>query len=335
MNFQQQRPSAIATIMPAYQPFSRTVVYENRTGFPITASQAHGEYVVIHPLNEQVPKMEFSVYVHYHARTEANLAGLKGALTDTEYSLVRDGIVERGHATLKYCVTDFSAFALEEGIHLPAVGVALVKGVVTNHVYPTEKPAVSESLGSSHLQIAVSVVTDQVLRTERKYIRFLSSIIEVQPQASSVYEPGVYIMINPNGPNPMMEFFPLGDRRCPFQVFPSRAQAEAFEWEDSSPEYLSMLKEQIARDRILLDKEATEKRNELELAHKAQLDDLALRKEEMSMERKEREYEFKTRLEQQKAYYEERSYARKDSSELLKWLPALITGAAALFGFLA
>lgn len=96
-----------------------------------------------------------------------------------------------------------------------------------------------------------------------------------------------------------------------------------------------MLKEQIARDRILLDKEATEKRNELELAHKAQLDDLALRKEEMSMERKEREYEFKTRLEQQKAYYEERSYARKDSSELLKWLPALITGAAALFGFLA
>ena len=326
MNFQQQRPSAIATIMPAYQPFSRTVVYENRTGFPITASQAHGEYVVIHPLNEQVPKMEFSVYVHYHARTEANLAGLKGALTDTEYSLVRDGIVERGHATLKYCVTDFSAFALEEGIHLPAVGVALVKGVVTNHVYPTEKPAVSESLGSSHLQIAVSVVTDQVLRTERKYIRFLSSVIEVQPQASSVYEPGVYIMINPNGPKPMMEFFPLGDRRCPFQVFPSRAQAEAFEWEDSSPEYLSMLKEH---------KEATEKRNELELAHKAQLDDLALRKEEMSMERKEREYEFKTRLEQQKAYYEERSYARKDSSELLKWLPAVITGAAALFGFLA
>ncbi|ANZ50265.1 hypothetical protein PHOBOS_75 [Erwinia phage vB_EamM_Phobos] len=335
MNFQQQRPSAEPSILPTYQPFTRTVVYENRTNVPVTVSQAHGEYIVIHPLTERVPAMEFNVYVHYQARTESSLAGLKGALTDKEYGLVREGIVERGYATLKFRVTDFSAFVLDEGIHLPNIGIAIAKGVHAKHLFPSDKPAPTEKENISHLQISVSVITDNPLKAERKYIRFLSSIIEVQPQVSSVYEPGVYIVINSNGPNPFMEFFNLEDKSCPFRVFPTRAQAEAFEWADSSPEYLNMLKEQLARDRLIIDKEANEKRNELEFTHKRQLDELTLRKEEMGLERKEREAEFKMRLEQQKAYYEERSYARKDSSELLKWLPAMITGAAALFGFLA
>lgn len=336
MNFQQQRPSAERASLPSYQSFARTVVYENRTNMPITVNLQHGEYIVVFPLHEAVPAMEFNVYVHYQARQESNLAGLKGALTDGEYSMVRDGVVENGRATLKYSVTDFTPFALDEGIFLPACGVALAKGVRTQHAFPQEQAHPSEwPDDKTQITVRMSLMTDSPLRAERRYVRFLSSVIEVQPQVSSVFDPGVYIIVESTGGKPSVEFFSLDDKSCPFQVFNSRAQAEAFEWADSSPEYLSMLKEQIARDKIKLEQEATERRNELELSHKRQLDDMALRKQEMELDRKERESEFKMRLEQQKAYYEERSYARKDSSELLKWLPALIGGAAALFGFLA
>ncbi|MNI31544.1 hypothetical protein D3C73_854310 [compost metagenome] len=34
---------------------------------------------------------------------------------------------------------------------------------------------------------------------------------------------------------------------------------------------------------------------------------------------------------ERKDHYEERSYARKDSSEFLKWVPAIATGLAAIF----
>lgn len=334
MNFQEQRPSFELSALPSYRPLSKTIVYENRTDRTITIFTPNGDSVVIMPNVETVPKMEFAIYVHYEARGNVNLAGLKGALSDADYEKLKDAIGSSGgRATLKYIVKDFTAFEHDEGIHLPHLGLALLDGAHREYVYPKANIPMAVDGNRGRLNISVSIINLPIESSRPYYVRFLSSVVELHPVKSAVFEPGIYIIVD-NGKTKKTERFDITDTRSPFRVFKSRQLAEEFEWEDNSPEYIAMKRSQLALEMARLEEENTARKNEAELEHRRRLDDLTFKKEELGLMRREQESEIKLSTERQKLHYEERSYARKDTSESLKWLPAIIAGGAAIFSFL-
>lgn len=334
MNFQEQRPSFELTTLPTYRPLTRTVVYENRTDRIITVCTSNGDRVVIAPNKEMVPKMEFAIYVHYEARGNVNLAGLKGALSDTDYEKLKEEInLKGGNATLKYVIKDFAAFEHNEGIHLPYLSVALLDGVQLEHAYPKANVPVAKDNASGRMNISVCIINVPMDANRSYYVRFLSSVVEMEPVRSAVFEPGIYIIVD-NGKTKKTERFDINDTRSPFRVFKSRQHAEEFEWEDNSPEYIAMKRSQLALEMAKLEEETTARKNEAEIEHRKRLDELTFKKEELGLVRREQESELKLSSERQKLHYEERSYARKDTSESMKWLPSVIAGAAAIFSFL-
>jgi len=107
--------------------------------------------------------------------------------------------------------------------------------------------------------------------------------------------------------------------------------------------YDNRLKADQAKDRrldheiTLMDKKASitmleVNHKETALALESQLDEAKKRQAitDTILKEKEKEYDFK--LTTMKHQYEAQSLARKDSSETLKWIPALITGLGAVLG---
>lgn len=334
MNFQEQRPSFELSALPIYRQLSKTIVYENRTDREMTVFTSNGDSIIIAPNQETVPLMEFAIYVHYEARGRVNLAGLKGALSDADYEKLKEAIgATGGKATLKYVVKDFTAFLHGEGIYLPNLSIALLEGVHRDYVYPKTNIPIAVDGAKARMNISVSVVNLPIDSARPYYVRFLSSVVELNPIKSSIFEPGIYVVVEADGAK-KIERFDLTDTCSPFRVFRSRQMAEEFQWEDSSPEYIAMKRSQLALEMARLDEETTARKNEAEIEHRRRLDDLTAKKEELGLMRREQESEIKLSTERQKLHYEERSYARKDTSESLKWLPAIIAGGAAIFSFL-
>ena len=67
------------------------------------------------------------------------------------------------------------------------------------------------------------------------------------------------------------------------------------------------------------------KQKEIEYEKEAKERDARLKEREVQYAREKAEREY--RLNMQRDYYEHRSYDRKDSSEIIKWIPPMIVGA--------
>jgi hypothetical protein len=118
-------------------------------------------------------------------------------------------------------------------------------------------------------------------------------------------------------------------------LFRSREEAEHF-GDLNTKQKTELLTLQSTVERLKMERQEVEATTKLEVAEKdRQLKELTskLEREDLALarERAELEYQEKERRRRLEERFEERSYYRKDSSEVLKFIPSVIVGLGAIF----
>lgn len=191
-----------------------------------------------------------------------------------------------------------------------------------------------------------------------RFINILGLVYRIKVTRDTTRPSGVYKTSTAtiDDPTTLSEYFTFDDVSTKIQLFHSAAEANALgniseqrkkELEDLQYSYkVDLMNRDNAHKTILLELERevnrykTEKlTNETTLARlQAELKEKEIVYETAAKERdarlKEREVQYarekaerEARLSMQKDYYENRSYDRKDSSEIIKWIPPMIVGA--------
>lgn len=191
-----------------------------------------------------------------------------------------------------------------------------------------------------------------------RFINILGNVYRVKLTRDSTKPPGVYRTSTPtvDDPTKLTEYFTFDEVNDKIQLFHSAGDAKALgdisvqrkqELEELQHTYKIDLMTRDAEHRkvlIELEKEVNRykteklqaettlsrlqadlKQKEIEYEKEAKERDARLKEREVQYAREKAEREY--RLNMQRDYYEHRSYDRKDSSEIIKWIPPMIVGA--------
>lgn len=191
-----------------------------------------------------------------------------------------------------------------------------------------------------------------------RFINVLGNIYRVKLTRDTTKPPGVYRTSTPtvDDPTTFTEYFTFEEVNEKIQLFHSAAEAKALgdmstqrkkELEDLQHQYkidlmardsehrkalfelereVNVYKtEKLQAESTLSKLQSEMKEREIQYDKEAKERDARLKEREVqyAKEKAEREY----RLNVQKDYYEARSYERKDSSEIIKWIPPMVVGA--------
>lgn len=289
-------------------------------------------HVTVMPDNFGPPVMQFEVHVTYFARRgTANMEGLgDGLLNSTQYQMAARALFDTGEVTLKYVITDIATVMRGEVLVINKLVLAfslepirLGSGLIQNNrIEPKD-----------HLAVAVAVVQDSNSKPLR-WIRYYSTLIEIVPTTSLIYDEGVYLFVQ--GGESIEDRavrFDLDDPMSPFRCFSDETEARKFRWREAQPE-IPQLRAKLQK--LIDDTEEgyTQRKYALELENKRQLAEIAMDKERLAHESRIQEAILKEKSARRQDEYEERSVARKSSSEALKILPTMLTLGAAIIGLI-
>jgi hypothetical protein len=152
---------------------------------------------------------------------------------------------------------------------------------------------------------------------------------------------------DPNSDSPL-ELFRTGSEAVSYGDINKRLEFKQKEVEREHKQLLMTLekeREELKSERIKEEAHIAKLKKELEeekiaVEHQKRIEEetlrvnkekVKLRNEELEKEKRELEHRLSMESLRRKDYYEDRSYTRKDNSDLLKYLPTLITAGMALF----
>jgi len=311
---------------------SKSFTYINNTGVPVYVTEPSGGHVVVNPEERSVSLQGIVVYVTYRVRYRGgNLTGLLDAVNAKLKPQLENDLKSRGECTLMYVVDDVTALLYGELLVVQKLGLAFSIAPVQ-----LDNTPIKTSMRNNHaLVLGVVVVQRHDDQRSLRWVRYYTTLVQVEPMRSKFYEPGVYMIIREaecvEGGKGIM--FGFDDLISPFRVFEDEAAARAFEWRNAIPE-VAALKTELQQKIAVVQEEHDRRKNTLELEHKLRLQELAIDKEQTSAYWRERENQEKLRVEKRKDHYESRSFVRKDGSESLKAIPAFITAGVAVLGML-
>ncbi|MGL5397288.1 MAG: hypothetical protein ACRDBQ_18725 [Shewanella sp.] len=340
----------------------KTCMVENNTGVPLYVTGPTGEFFSVSPRNTVNEGHAVTIYVTYRVTPGmGSISGLSDTLPLPAYQQLCKDVKEYGEGTLAYTLDDPSELIRGRAVKMHATGHILSTTPVDLSTMVNAKP----HCGSSDIGVGVIVVQKHGSKNELKWVRYFNTLIEVNPVRAKFYEEGIYMVLY-NGEivegTPLLRFA-FDDPLSPFRAFESERDARTFSWARQAIPSLAELKDKLEKEIAKTESSYQERKNALELEHRAALNELniekertasfyrdmemktkedeARRKEEMerrSAERKdwyeERSAERKDRSEDRKDWYEERSSGRKDKTEAYKFIPSLLAAGVSLLTFL-
>tara|TARA_Y100001956_G_scaffold26818_1_gene26632 strand:+ start:1561 stop:2556 length:996 start_codon:yes stop_codon:yes gene_type:complete len=306
--------------------FKKTVFFLNHSGLDIKVNYPNGEHVTVPTRVDQVARRIFEIHVEYEIDRGCSIHTLKEALGEKEYDLVEQQLPSnRKLVRFKYEVTDIDVIESGKGLYLEMLSMALTAGSTVGNCYPT---GVEGAKDSNCFELKV-VVVDHSGIIDGHYVKFLDYVFEAAHSVGTGLGDGIYLMSKFRGEAKIIKHELLPETG-PVRVFRSLRAAKQFEGAEAVAERLQYEKESLALRRVELERELSESKakfdedkNRQELEHRQQINKL-------EQEKKRMETEFKNDELSRKDYYESRSQVRKDSSEMSKWLPAMITAMGAV-----
>lgn len=340
----------------------KTYMVENNTGVPLYVTGPTGEFFIVNPRSTVHEGNAVTLYVTYKvAPGTGNLSGLSDSLPMPAFQQLCKDVRESGEGTISYSLEDSSELLRGRAVKMQPTGHILSTS-------PVDLSTMSHSKlhsGSADIALGVIVVQKHGSKNELKWVRYFNTLIEVSPVRAKFYEEGVY-MVMYDGEivegTPLLRFA-FDDPLSPFRTFETEREARTFNWGRQAIPSLSELKDKLEKEIARTESSYQERKNSLELEHRAALNELNIEKERTasfyrdmeikskedearrkddlerkSAERKdryeERSAQRKDRSEDRKDWYDERSSARKDTSEAYKFIPALLAAGVSLMTFL-
>ncbi|EBS4999785.1 TPA: hypothetical protein ACP0LB_000188 [Escherichia coli] len=311
---------------------SKTITYENNTGFPIYVTELSGGHFVLAPSSTTAAEFGIVIYVTYTVFANgANLSGLRDAHSPKQYAQICKELTTNGETTLMYVVDDIGALMRGDLVVLKKLGMAFSTQPVKLDSEVIGKP------GGDRKEFALGVVVVQKYEDPAplKWLRFYTTMLEVEPIRSKYYDEGIYMVIGGAEcvEGGKMIMYSFDDPMSPFRAFASEDEARRYRWLDNIPELRDVRAKLEATYQAKL-QDLDEKKNRQDLDYRTQLNNLALEKERISTLNTIQTNELKLRSDVRKDQYESRAYQRKDSSEFLKSIPAYLAAGVALVGMI-
>jgi hypothetical protein len=195
-------------------------------------------------------------------------------------------------------------------------------------------------------------IIDNQGKYQERYVNIGNQIYRINPKKDESRKDGVYIVTNQpvdkdiNNNERHVQYYPFDGAEEKLGLYRTREDAVHFgdltlakKHEIANLEHsLLTQKAEMQSEKIRYDRELMEKDRELkllELERQAQLSKLAAQSDELRLARERADHLAALERQRIKDYYEERSQSRKDSSELLKYVPSIITGVGAILTVLA
>ncbi|HHS7556420.1 TPA: hypothetical protein ACTPQ1_004712 [Salmonella enterica] len=311
---------------------SKTITYENNTGFPIYVTELSGGHFVLAPSMKTAAEFGIVVYVTYTVMgSGANLSGLRDGHSPKQYTQMCKELTSTGSTTLMYVVDDIGALMRGDLVVLRKLGMAFSTQPVKLESEMVGRP------GGDRKEFALGVVVVQRYDDPKnlKWVRFYTSMLEVEPIRSKYYDEGIYMVIGGGDcvENGRMLLFPFDDALSPFRAFATEDEARSYRWIDSLPDLRDIRAKLEASYQSKL-QDLDDRKAQQDLDYRTQLNNLALEKERISTLNALQTNEMKLRSDVRKDHYESRAYQRKDSSEFMKSIPAYLAAGVALVGMI-
>ena len=320
---------------------TKSMLYVNETGIPIYVTEPSGGHFIVLPDSEFAPVNRFTIYVTYRAGTRyGGFQGLsENTLAPAQYRQAMSELTSAGESTVRYVVEGADLMRLMRGetliIQRLATALSLEPFRMGREILET-KPALAQQF-----QLRVAVVQPHEDMVLKRWVRYYSSLIEVQPIRSVMYEPGIYLFVC-GGENvePNRIHFDFDDPLSPLRAFEHVEGARQWRWRDNR-----VAVDELQRKLKTLVHEAEtgleDKRAELDLEYKRKAADIAYEKELLSLRSKEQEasfrsheFDLKSKAAVRDDIYDERSTVRKGASDALKVIPSLLVLGATIIGLM-
>lgn len=311
---------------------TKTLTFVNNTSLPIYITDPTGAHVLIHPQNDVIAMDSIVVYVTHRVRSGGgNLSGLLDDVPPKMASQMIDDFKRRGECTLMYTIGEVDALLRGELLTVKKLGLAFS----INPVGVDKTPVRTSMRNKASLVLGVVVVQRHGDPRVIRYVRYYTTVIEVEPMRSRFFDEGVYLTISGGEcvEEGSMLKFGFDELISPFRCFETREEAKAFRWEDTIPDIRDARKQlevQLVENQGLFE----ERKQAMELEHKTRMNELAIEKERVQAYYRDREYEIKQLQDERKDHYESKSYVRKDGSETLKMIPAFLAAGLTVVGLL-
>lgn len=311
---------------------SKTITYENNTGLPIYVTELSGGNFVLSPSSTTAAEFGIVVYVTYTVMGHgANLSGLRDGHHPKQYAQMCKELTTTGETTLMYVVDDIGALMRGDLVVLKKLGMAFSTQPVKLDSEIIGKP------GGDRKEFALGVVVVQRYDdpNQLKWLRFYTTMLEIEPIRSKYYDEGIYMVIGGGEcvEGGKMLMYAFDDPLSPFRVFATEDEARGYRWMDAIPDLRDVRAKLEATYQAKL-QDLDDQKNRQDLEYRTQLNNLALEKERLSTLNTIQTNEIKLRSDVRKDHYESRAYQRKDSSEFMKSIPAYLAAGVALVGMI-
>jgi hypothetical protein len=288
--------------------------------------------VLIHPQNDVISMDSIVVYVTHRVRSGGgNLSGLLDDVPPKMASQMLEDFKRRGESTVMYTIGEINALLRGELLTVKKLGLAFS----INPVGVDKTPVRISMRNKASLVLGVVVVQRHGDPRVIRWVRYYTTVIEVEPMRSRFFDEGVYLTISGGecAEEGSMLKFGFDELISPFRCFETREEAKAFRWEDTIPDVRDVRKQleaQLVDNQALFDA----RKQDMELEHKTRMNDLVIEKERVQAYYRDREFETKLIQDERKDHYESKSYVRKDGSETLKMIPAFLAAGLTVVGLL-
>jgi hypothetical protein len=341
--------------------FPYAVVIALRNGLAITVPPISGNWS---------NTKDFVVYVRYRFAKDVKIdtyrlfdvipenasmerKALKEAIAEAKVNIVRNG-----HECLLMYTVDTATFEkLKGAMYLHALDVTISTGTAERPVFHPESEEGRQLREQYELETGLTYrvsIIDKDRRFGKRWVNISGRVFAVHPIYDSDKLDGVYLtMSGHEGCSKAQEiYYTFESAEAELMLFSSEAEALNLgnQVEAKRREFEELQHEQrVTMLRLENDHKKSIQLMELELAKQKQEkadreNELAkeisrLKKSEYALEKEATKREAKyakekakrdARMNEDKDYYERRSYDRKDSSEVIKWLPAAVVGVGLL-----
>lgn len=292
---------------PLNPQVTRKVSYVNDSGMTLTIHLPCGETIRIPSRESNCARMVLSVYVTY---TLSSTVGINGIQERTEESCTLiEHVNGRGSVTIKYELKDFTDIIEGKVVMMDPLKLAVTVGADPVNRYPSHDPKPVEGVQLCFYTKGI----DGYLTHAGNIIRFRRG------GDGSLCDNKVYVALMSGDYSAELGTVDQAVISLPFGL---------------SADLSTAMKQLAASEKIANDKIALSEVFYETVAVKHQ--DIANKSRGVIIDNINDELETQTKRRQleQKNYYENRSYHRKDSSETLKYLPALVSGIGVAVGLL-
>lgn len=333
MEFIKVNPRPVISYNHGQAQFKRSISFLNHSGEHLKITYPNREYVNIPPIREAMQGGYVDVLVDYEVYHGTSLYSLKDQIDKKEYEIVSTQIQNGINSfQLTYRVSDMTPIFNNNGIYVEVLGLSIMSVSVAGWRYPEfDLRAASEKEATLSLKI---VIVDSSNLLSGHWLRMYDLVMPVRRSLRTALPDGIYMMVTTTIDQHVKRYELLDEIR-PFNLYPTQQYAIDAKDDRSQIEMLLLEKERLAMDKVTAERENL--RIKAELEQQKVFDETRAKRLQYEHEEERRlaEKEHKDAEYRRKDHYDTRSHIRKDTTEGLKWLPALIGAAGVIFGIMA